>query len=258
MHTLRARMPLAVQRAFHPEGDGPCHAVILHPPGGMVGGDALGITISAEPGAEALITTPSAAKWYRAASPASLDTRITIATGGCVEWLPLETIVYDGASARQSLRVTLAADAIWMGSEITRFGRSARGEKFTHGRWCSHTEVWRDADSGGEPLWIDRQALTGGSPLLENPYGLAGAPVIGSFAAIGFEPAPALLAELRAQCVVPDDAGIAGVTALPAGIVCRYRGKSSSAARACFALIWDALRRNVRGRAAVIPRIWHT
>jgi urease accessory protein len=224
----------------------------------MVGGDALGITINAEPGAEALITTPSAAKWYRATSPASLHTRIVIAAGGCVEWLPLETIVYDGASARQSLRVTLAADAIWMGSEITRFGRSACGESFSRGSWCSHTEVWRDKDSGGEPLWIDRQALTGGSPLLENPYGLAGAPVIGSFAAIGFEPAPDLLAELRTRCVIPDDAGIAGVTALPAGIVCRYRGNSSSAGRACFALIWDAVRRNVRGRAAVIPRIWHT
>ena len=258
MHTLRARMPLAVQRAFHPEGDGPCHAVILHPPGGMVGGDALGITINAESGAEALITTPSAAKWYRARSPASLHTDIVVAAGACVEWLPLETIVYDGASARQSLRVSLATDAIWIGWEITRFGRSARGERFAHGSWRSHTEVWRDSESNGEPLWIDRQTLTGGSPLLDSPYGLAGATVIGSFAAIGFEPAPALLTGLRAHCVLPKDTGMVGITALPSGIVCRYRGPSSSAARACFALIWDALRRKVRGRAAVMPRIWNT
>ncbi len=254
MHPLRARMPLAVQRAFHPEGEGPCHAVVLHPPGGMVGGDALHIRIAAEAGAEALLTTPSAAKWYRATSPASLQTEIHAADGACAEWLPLETIVYDGALARQSLRVELAPGAIWMGWDITRFGRSARGERFAHGSWRSTTEIWR-AD---EPLWIDRQQLKGGSALLASPYGLAGASVIGAFAAIGFEPDPALLAVLRAQCALPADAGAAGVTALPAGVVCRYRGPSSAAARACFALIWDAVRRKVRGRAAVIPRIWKT
>lgn len=254
MHTLRARMPLAVQRAFHPEGEGPCHAVILHPPGGMVGGDALYVEIVAEAGAEALVTTPSAARWYRAKSPASLRTEIHAANDACVEWLPLETIVYDGALAHQSLRVELAPGAMWMGWDITRFGRSARGERFTHGYWRSTVEVWR-AD---EPLWIDRQRLEGGSALLAGPYGLAGASVIGTFAAVGFEPDAALLAALRMRCSLPADAGAAGVTALPAGVVCRYRGPSSAAARACFALIWDAVRRKVRGRAAVMPRIWNT
>jgi urease accessory protein len=248
-------MPLALQRAFYPEGSDCCHVLVLHPPGGMVDGDRLDIDIEVGPRAEALVTTPSAAKWYRAAHGAVQNVVARVATSAHFEWLPLETIVFNGAQARQQLRIELAAGATFAGWEMTRLGRSARGETFDHGSWRSHTEVWRD---GATPLWIDRQQLAGGSQLLDAAYGLAGHAVVGTFVWIGRELPPALIDAIRARWASAGVAGMAGVTRLPHGVVCRYRGDSSCEARACFVEAWDAMRQYARGRPACAPRVWKT
>lgn len=249
-----ARLPLAVQRPFYPEGPAVCHTVILHPPGGMVGGDRLDMRIRVDAGAHALLTTTAAGKLYRSAgSEAQQLVRATVAEDACLEWLPQESIVFNGAICRQELRVDLSAGAAFLGWDITRFGRTAQGERFESGMWRNRLEVWRD----GQPLWIDRQALAGGSTLLKHPHGLAGKAVAGVLVWIG-TPVPADLVTAARECwKAYKGEGEAGVTRLQDGLLCRYRGSSSAEARLWFMAIWDLLRRHFLNRPACPPRIWN-
>jgi urease accessory protein len=108
--------PLKVQRPFYPEGDAVCHSVVLHTAGGVVGGDKLTVAVQLQPDAQALITSAAATKIYRTNGlEAQQQTHIQIAAGACLEWLPQETIVFDGALYRQQMKVELAAGATWMG-----------------------------------------------------------------------------------------------------------------------------------------------
>lgn len=247
------RAPLRVQRPLYPEGEGLCHTVLVHTAGGLVGGDSLAIELTAAPRAQALVTTAAASKVYGSADTASSSQRvdITLAPESCLEWFPQETIVFNQAHYSQALRVDLAPGAIWASWEITRFGRSARGETFEQGQWRSHLEVWQ-AD---QPLWLDRQHLTGGSAPLHSPNGLAGCPVVGSFAVVGHPFTSESVAALR-QLWPPDHPGDIGVTRLQSGLLCRYRGPSSQAARRWFVAAWQHLRPLYLGRAAVVSRLW--
>lgn len=247
-------MPLALQRAFYPEGDAVCHVLMLHPPGGMVGGDQLDIALTLGAQARALVTTPSAARWYRATTPAAQRVTVRVAAGAQLEWLPLETIVFDGAIASQHLQAELEPGARLAAWEVVRFGRSAHGERFTRGRWRTAMDVTR----AGRPLWIDRQQLAGGSTLMRSAYGLAGQPVAGTFAWLGDAAPDALIEAARVAWRDGAYPGEAGVTRLAEGLLCRYRGPSSAAARAWFTQVWDLLRRHAWAAPAMIPRIWST
>jgi urease accessory protein len=250
----RVRMPLAIQRPFYPEGPRVCHILLLHPPGGLVGGDRLDMNLDLQAGSEVLVTTPAAGKWYRGHRAARQVGRVCVAADAHLEWLPQESIVFDGAMADQQLRVDLAPGATWLGWDITRFGRSASGERFLHGHWRARTEVWRE----GEPLWIDRQQLDGGSRLLDSAYGLAGQPVVGTLAWLGMPVSPELIGAARELWTALAGPGEAGVTRLPQGLLCRYRGPSSTAARQWFVRVWDLVRHEFRDAAAQPPRIWNT
>src|SRR5262245_11582405 len=85
--------PLVVQKPLYPEGAGVCHAIVVHPPAGIAGGDELEISADAAPRAHALLTTPGAGRWYRSAGPwARQALAFEVGDGACVEWLPQETI----------------------------------------------------------------------------------------------------------------------------------------------------------------------
>ena len=137
------KAPLKVQRPFYPE-DGVCHSVVLHTAGGIVGGDRNNLSFHLWPHAQALITTATAGKIYRSNGlPTIQSMQMQVDADACLEWLPQETIVFDGAVYRQEMHVELAPGAKWLGWEITRFGRTARGERFLTGDWKSYTEVWQ-------------------------------------------------------------------------------------------------------------------
>jgi len=120
--------PLRVQKALYPEGDAVCQAIVLHPPSGIAGGDHLTIEVDVAAGAHAQLTTPGAGKWYRSSgSEASQRIDLTVGAGATLEWLPQETIVFDGARARMETRVTLAADSRFIGWDILCLGRAAAG-----------------------------------------------------------------------------------------------------------------------------------
>jgi urease accessory protein len=252
------RSPLKVQRPFYPEGQAVCHSVVLHTAGGIVGSDRLSQTIHLKPNAHALITTAAASKVYGkgtglCAPPEARQTvHIQIDAGACLEWLPQETIVFNGAVYRQDLRVELAPGASWLGWEITRFGRSARGEKFLQGEWRSHTEIWQQ----GRPLWIDRQWLPAGEKILNSPHGLAGQPVVASLAWVGQAVSPEMVEKAKMLWSEKDYRGEAGVTPLISGLVCRYRGSSTSEVRNWFTDVWQLLRLSFLNRPATKPRVW--
>ena len=167
------RGPLAVQRPFSPEGRGVSHVTLLHPPGGLVGGDRLSIGVEVGEGAHALLTTPAATKHYRSAGPtARQQQRFTVAGGGTLEWLPQETILFDGAISELRTRVELARGRAFIGIDLLCFGLPARAERFARGRCRQRLEVWR----GDRPLFIERGDFDGDAPVHAARWGLGGAP----------------------------------------------------------------------------------
>ena len=242
--------PLKVQRSFYPEDEAICHNTILHTAGGVVGGDRLQIDIDLQPSARAVITTAAAGKIYGSNGiPATQSIVQNISDLACLEWLPQETIVFNQAIFHQYLRVNLAATASWLGWEINRFGRTARGEKFTQGEWKSATEVYRQ----GKPIWIDRQRLAGDA-MVDSPHSLAGHSIVGSLAWIGTEVSKDLVVEARS--IFAGEPSKIGVTRLTEGLLCRYRGDSTTEVRHWFTAVWHLLRHSFLHSPPIHLRVW--
>jgi urease accessory protein len=244
--------PLVVQKSLYPEGDPVCQNVIIHPPGGIVGGDTLAVNVDAGPRAHAQLTTPGAAKCYRSGGAFARQRFCLRAVRGAVlEWLPQETIVFDAAKIELELSIELVDDALFMGWDVICLGRTAAGERFERGALRQRLTLTRD----GTPVFVERAVLHGGAPLLTSPVGLHGSPVFGTFLAA----APAVTRTLLASCrQVPVMAGEGAVTRLPGVMIARYRGASAAAARAYFVELWRKVRPALTLRAAVPPRIWYT
>ena len=248
------RGPLRVQKALYPEGPEVCHAIVLHPPAGIAGGDQLEIRVEADAGAHALLTTPGAGKWYRSGgAQSSQQVQVKVGAGATAEWLPQESIVFSGAQAAMRTTIELEQGACFTGVETICFGRRASGETFERGRLRLATDI----RSEGRLLWRERGQIDGGSPLLNSPIGLAGFSVCSTVLAAGVELTPETLAACRAAG--SREAGAQwGVSLLPQLLVGRYLGHSAEAAREWLMQLWAALRPAMSGREAVAPRIWNT
>jgi urease accessory protein len=258
LETILARRahhgPLCVQKPLYPEGPELCHAIVVHPPAGICGGDRLQIDIEVGDGAQALLTTPGAGKWYRSAgSQAEQQVYIKVGAGGTAEWLPQESIVFDGTQARMHTTVDLAEGARFIGVETLCFGRRASGEIFDRGTLRLATDIRID----GRPLWHERGIIDGGSALMTSPIGLDGFTVCSTVLAAGADVAAETLAACRAA-TSPEAGAQWGVTAMPQLFVGRYLGHSAEAAREWFVELWRALRPGFIGREATLPRIWNT
>ena len=246
--------PLRVQKPFYPEGKAVCHTLLLHPPAGIVGGDELTIAATVGDSAHALLTTPGAGKWYRSAAPwASQRLNFKVGSSAILEWLPQESIIFDGALVNMQTYVELAQTASFIGWEVLCLGRRASGERFNSGALAMVNRITRN----GRLIWLERGQLEGGSALLNSPAGLAGYSVSATMLAVGMNLTPALLAACRA--LVPVEQGVLhGLTLLPDLWVARYLGHSSEAAHTWFVALWQLLRPAMLGRVAHSPRIWST
>jgi len=243
--------PLRVQRPLYQEGESVCQTIVIHPPGGIVGGDRLAIDVGVAAGAHALLTTPGASKWYRSAgADASQRVTLSVDAAAVLEWMPLENIVFDGALVDQRLRVDLAAGGRYVGWEITCFGRTASGERFASGRLRQRTEVYE----GARPLFVEYADVEGGSRVLTSKVGLAGHPVSALMLAAGFDASRNLIGALRAVPARSDH--VAGITTLPRMTIARILGHSAHAARDWFTDLWRVLRPAMLQRVAQPPRIW--
>lgn len=160
--------PLRILQSLYPEGDAVCHNVLVHPPGGLVGGDTLDITATVGPGAHGLVTTPGATRFYRSTGERALQrTHLTLAEGARLEWLPLEALCYNACNAENHLTLNLAPGAECMGWDVTALGLPHAGQPFETGRFVQHIEA--------PGRWLERGVIDAADHrLLESPLGLAG------------------------------------------------------------------------------------
>ena len=243
--------PLCVQRAFH-QGDGVCHVYVLHPPGGLAGGDRLILSCVAGSGTAALLTTPAATKFYRTVGPSSRQQQIIrVAPDASFEWLPLDTILFGGSRAQISTEVHLAAASRFVGWEMTSIGRRLSGDDYRSGRLDQRTEIYVD----GEPRLVDRMLFEAGDPILVRAWGLGERDVFGSLYAYPAD--PRVLARAR-QRLDTFGALRAGATCVDDLLVVRALAPAAEPLREAFESVWAAIRVPVIGRAPSAPRIWRT
>ena len=204
--------PLRVLRSLYPEGPGICHNVLVHPPAGIVGGDVLEIDVRLGAGAQALVTTPGATRFYRSNGQRAVQrTRLALEAGARLEWLPLETLAYDGCDAHNQLELDLAEGASLIAWDLTALGLPHTGAPFAHGRLIQHQE-WADH-------WLERGAMDAQDTLLmHGALGLAGNRCLGSLAlasgtVLVREQREALLESTRALLDAHPYGALCGVTA---------------------------------------------
>jgi urease accessory protein len=241
--------PLRVQKHLYAEGPEVCQHIIVHPPGGIAGGDRLNISARVEADAWAQITSPGAAKWYRAAGPAYQQLDLKVAAGATLEWLPQETIVYSAAQAELTTSIELEGDARLFYWDVVALGRPASSERFDLGHFQAHLDIRRD----GRLLWHERQRITGGDGLLDSPIGLDGHPVFATLLVTG-----EIDAELLERCRSLGHAVRGDLTQLPGLLVARCLASEALLARAWLIDLWRLLRPVLLGREAQPPRIWNT
>ena len=258
MTHMQHQGPLRVQRPFYPEEDGCCHVYVLHPPGGMVMGDELylGATLGAH--AKSLLTTPSAGKLYNTERQNFVQRQTTeffLRENSCLEWLPQETIIFNGANGELNTRVHLQGEGKFVFWDMLRLGRVAGNLPFITGRCQQNIEVFQE----GRPLFIERLTLEAASDFMSAPYGLRNADTLATLVA-SIELSKALLEQLRLNLEQADASFKAswGVTQKPQVLLIRYLGHCAISCRKGLELAWHFLRPHLFGKAAVRPRIWNT
>ncbi|MGX5220989.1 urease accessory protein UreD [Pseudomonas segetis] len=249
----RHKGPLRVQKHLYAEGPQVCQHIIVHPPGGIAGGDRLDIDINLGENAWAQLTSPGAAKWYRAAGPAYQQLNIRVEAGATLEWMPQETIVYSAAQAELVSNIELIGDGKLFYWDIVALGRPASDERFDLGHFQAELNIRRD----GELLWHERQRVVGDDGLLDSPIGLDGYPVFATLL-LSAEIAPELLEQCR-ELAADNRLELRGdLSQLPGILVARCLAREALHARAWLIQLWQLLRPAVLGREAVPPRIWNT
>jgi urease accessory protein len=248
--------PLRVQKPLYPEGAKVCHAIIVHPPGGVVGGDELAIDAHVQQAAHVLLTTPGAAKWYKANGKISKQTiKLQLDAQASVEWFPQESIFFDTAHVQLTQSIDLAKDATYIGCDILCFGRSASGETFHAGKISQNSTIRRE----GKLLWFEQGSVSGGSAAMHGTFGLAGNTVCATLLAVGKALPSSLIDAIRQEAdTLMNGVGQFGVTQTKGVIIVRYLGHASEMARALMLMAWRHVRPELLGREAVELRIWNT
>lgn len=243
-----------MQRPFYPEGDTVCHAYLVHPPGGIVGGDELMVRIDVTDAGHALITTPAAAKLYRSAGPrARIEQDLTVSNSSTLEWLPQETIAFERSSTSVRTRVVLEEGARFVGWDIIALGRPASGEGFELGWFDQRLEVRR----AGEALINERLTLTGGGPELAAPWGLAGFDTSATLVAVHPDAVDPGLIELLRDGLAASSV-YAAVSVVSGALVVRLLTNGARQSLDTLTGVWRIIRPVLLDRPAEIPRIWAT
>ena len=249
--------PLRVLQRLYPEGPGICHHVIVHPPGGVVGGDELHVQATLDEGAHALVTTPGATRFYRSEGALALQhTRVRLAPGARLEWLPMETLAYSACVAENRLTAELAPGAEMMGWDLLGLGLPAAGQAWVKGSFTQHLEL--------PSVWLERSRVTADDPLLKSPLGWAGQTVLATLWFATGAPMPTarrdVLLDAARGCIQGHAlAARAGATAPQSRVlVLRVLAPQVEPAMQLLAAVRAAWRHEAWGLNAEPPRIWRT
>ncbi len=247
LSSRKHRGPLTVQRPFYPEG-GLCHVYILHPPGGIVAGDKLLIDIAAGQDSQALVTTPAAGKFYRSEGKlARQNVVLKVADEAVLEWLPQETIVYQGARLSSTVIVELADNARFIGWEILAMGRPASCEGFECGEALLNWRIFRN----GNPLYLEKIRLDAEAFMAR--WGLNKHSTCGTLFACS-----ATKTHLTAvRELIGEKQGLA-VTLIDDLLICRASDYKTEPVREFFENVRSVIRSDIVQKKAYTPRIWAT
>lgn len=214
----------------------------LNTSGGLCGGDRLGYALTLAAGVTATATTQTAERAYRADIAAQVEVRLTVGAGGHLDWIPQETILFDGARVARRTEIELGAEAGCLLAESVVLGRAAMGEVM---RTLDFTD-WRVVRRGAAPVWLEPLRLVPGA--FDGLATLRGARAVASAALIRAG-AEDLLVPLRA---VLDENGVAAAaSALPGRLMLRMMAADGWPLRRQMARALAVLR---QGRA--LPRVW--
>ena len=245
--------PLQVQKVFYPETNGACHVYILHPPGGVVGGDSFDIQVQVDSNAKVLVTTPAAGKFYRSSGNEAFQQQtITVADHGVLEWFPAENIFFRGAKANLRTRIDLSRESHFIGWDILCLGRPTIGEVFSQGHLTQKVDIFLN----GRPVCLERLMVRENDAILDAKWGLGGKPVVGSF--FCFSSRKDIVDLLRQSISLSENDDLFSITLLDGIILCRYLGNSVERVKRNFIKFWKILRLALRNHEAVAPRIWNT
>ena len=247
---LYQRAPCRVLFPNTPADDLPL-AALLTTSGGLAGGDRVRISVGAEEGAQAVVTTQAAEKIYRSLGPDTrIDIALTVGADAWLEWIPQETILFDRARLARGTTVEIEPSGRLLAAEMIVFGRTARGERLSagllHDRWTVRV--------AGRLRWIDAVRLDGDiARHLDSPAGFDGATAIATAVYVGAN-APSLLPLARALALDSDSR--AGATLIDGILLARFLGRDARVLRADLARYLADLRRAAAGLPARVPRLW--
>jgi urease accessory protein len=247
--------PLRVLQRLYPEGPRVCHHVLVHPPGGVAGGDELHLNLALEPGSHALLTTPGATRFYRSRGETALQqVHATLRGDARLEWLPLEAIAHDACRAENRQRFELQDEAQMIGADLIALGLPAANDPWRHGSFLQHLEL--------PGLWLERGHIAAADTrLLDSPLGWAGRRVLGTLWLAGAQPLPAALREalLEAGRTLCEGEPCAGVTSpSPRVVVLRVLAARVEPAQRLMQQLWARWREHAWQRPACVPRVWRT
>jgi len=255
--------PLRVLQRLYPEGPGVCHHVLVHPPGGIAGGDVLDVQVQMAEGCHALITTPGATRFYKSQGNEAVQSlHARLSPGTRLEWLPLEALAYRGCRAVNRMRFDLAPGAEMMGWDVLALGLPAAGEHFddhtfAHGRFTQEIHL--------PGTWLERGTVAArDATLLDSPLGWDGRRVMATLwwasgAPASLQHREALLQaarELQADSPLASHSGSTSPNAQV--VVLRVLAERVEPAMALLTAVWARWRHAAWGLAPCAPRVWRT
>ena len=245
--------PLIIQRPLYQEKDRPC-VLIIHPPGGIAGGDQLELEINFKARSKAMISTPSATKFYRSDNRLATQTQtVNVAEGSEVEWLPQETLFFNQSRVSNQLKFMLEGPkAQLIAWDIVGLGRPAGGEGFELGVLTQFLELW----IGSKLVFIDRLKLSQQTPLLKSSAGFANHHLFAT--ALFYSDNAAAQKQLLEQLQTIEWSSAVGVTKLENLVVLRVLASELEDIKAVLFEAWVTARPLVMGLPVVKPRIWNT
>ena len=249
--------PLRILKSLYPEGDAVCHNVLVHPPGGLVGGDTLDMTVTVGSGAHGLVTTPGATRFYKSdAGLATQQLKARVEDGARLEWLPLEAIAYNQCDALNRAVFDLSPSGEMMAWDITALGLPAAGMPFDQGTFRQHLEI--------KGAWLERATLSASDTrLINSPLGLAGHKcmatlVFASGSAMASARLERGLASARERVEAHSLRLQAGITSPhPQIMIARVLAPVTEHAMQLLKQIWAVWRQDMWQLGSTPPRLWN-